>query len=281
MLELVQEIFAYQFLSRAAITGSILSVCAALLGVNLVLKRYSMIGDGLSHLSFGALAVAMSLGLAPYWVAVPLVILSSFLLLRISARASIRGDAALAMLSAAALSIGIIAVSLGQGLSADVYNYMFGSILTTSPAEVKGIVVFGLVVLVVYVFSYHAFFALSFDETFAAASGLNVGLYNALLAILSSCTVVLGMRLMGALLISALLIFPPLSAMRLAKSYRKVTILAIIFALIAFWLGFLASYHFSTPSGASVVVANLILYCLAWAFSKIRKSASYRQVRNA
>lgn len=270
MLDLIQEILTYPFLLRALTAGLLIAMCAALAGVNLVLKRYAMIGDGLSHVSFGALALGMALGFAPYLLAVPVVLAASFFLLKLSDKSGVRGDAALAMISSSSLALGVIAVSWGQGVSTDVYNYMFGSILTTSRLDLALIAGLTVLFLLTFLLFYHKFFAISFDENFAAASGLKIGFYNMLLAILTSLTVVLGIRIMGALLISALLIFPALSAMRLFKSYKAVSWAALVFALLAFLLGFLASYTFSTPSGASIVLANLALFLLSVLLAKLR-----------
>ncbi len=270
MLELLQDILNYPFLFRALLAGLLISICSALLGVNLVLKRYAMIGDGLSHVSFGALALGMALGFSPYLLAVPVVLLAGFFLLKLSDKSGMRGDAALAMISSSSLALGIIAVSWGQGVSTDVYNYMFGSILTTSKLDLSLIAILTAVLLLTFVLFYHKFFAISFDENFAAASGLKVGWYNMLLAALTSLTVVMGIRIMGALLISALIIFPALSAMRLFKSYKAVTWASLLFSLLAFLLGFIASYHFSTPSGASIVLANLGIFLIAVLIAKLK-----------
>lgn len=260
LIQLLQEILSYPFLARAIISGVLIALVSSLLGVSLVLKRYAMIGDGLSHVSFGAIALSMALGLAPLSVAIPLVLLASFLLLRLSDKSSIRGDSALAMISSSALAIGVIAVSWGQGMSTDVYNYMFGSILATSPEEVRLIAILSAVVIVIYILFYQRLFAITFDEDFARASRLPASVYNMLLAALTSVTIVLGMRIMGALLISSLIIFPALSAMRVFKSFKAVTLVAVVISLVAFLTGFVLSYVYSTPSGASIVVVNLIIF---------------------
>ncbi len=269
LIELFREILAYPFLARAIVSGVLIALVSSLLGVSLVLKRYAMIGDGLSHVSFGAIALAMALGLAPLSVAIPLVLLASFLLLRLSDKSSIRGDSALAMISSSALAIGVIAVSWGQGMSTDVYNYMFGSILATSSEEVRLIAVLSAVVIIIYIFFYQRLFAITFDEDFARASGLPASLYNMLLAALTSVTIVLGMRIMGALLISSLIIFPALSAMRVFKSFKAVTFAAVVISLVAFLTGFVLSYVYSTPSGASIVVVNLIIFLVMSALRRI------------
>jgi zinc transport system permease protein len=207
---------------RALIIGSLVALCASLLGVSLVLKRYSMIGDGLSHVGFGTLTIALALNLSPLYVSVPVVMLAAFLLLRISKNSKINGDAAIALISSSSLAIGVFSVSLSKGMNIDVFHYMFGSILAMSESDVYFSVALSVVVLVLFIFFYNKIFAVTFDENFAKATGTNSGLYNMLVALLTAVTIVIGMRIMGALLISSLIIFPALTSMRLFKSFRSV-----------------------------------------------------------
>jgi len=206
---------------RALIIGSLVALCASLLGVSLVLKRYSMIGDGLSHVGFGTLTIALALNLSPLYVSVPVVMLAAFLLLRISKNSKINGDAAIALISSSSLAIGVFSVSLSKGMNIDVFHYMFGSILAMSESDVYFSVALSVVVLVLFIFFYNKIFAVTFDENFAKATGTNSGLYNMLVALLTAVTIVIGMRIMGALLISSLIIFPALTSMRLFKSFRS------------------------------------------------------------
>lgn len=185
MLEMLYDLFSYTFIIRALIVGSLVSLCAALLGVSLVLKRYSMIGDGLSHVGFGALAVAMAFNMAPLEVSIPVVALAAFLLLRISENSNIKGDAAIALISSSALAIGIIMISQTSGMNTDVCNYMFGSILAMSKSDVYLSIVVSTVVLILYVMFYNKIFAVTFDESFAKATGTKAGFYNMLIKPLS------------------------------------------------------------------------------------------------
>ena len=226
MTELITEMFSYHFMSRAIIVGVLVSLCAALLGVSLVLKRYSMIGDGLSHVGFGALAIAAAVNVAPLAIAVPVVVAAAFLLLRISQSSRIKGDAAIALISSSALAIGVVVISMTTGMNTDVSNYMFGSILAMSRSDVFLSVTLALCVLALYVLFYHKLFSVTFDESFARATGVHVGAYKTILSVLTALTVVLGMRMMGAMLLSSLIIFPALSAMRLFKSFRSVVCFA-------------------------------------------------------
>lgn len=267
----IQEMLSYPFLVRALLGGVMVSLCAALLGVSLVLKRYSMIGDGLSHVSFGALSVAVAVGWQPLKVSVPVVTLAAFWLLRLTENSRIRSDAAIAMISASALAAGIVVTSLTTGMTTDVSSYMFGSILAMSREDVILSAVLSAIVLGLFVLCYHKLFAITFDESFAKATGIRVGFYNTLIAILTAVTIVLGMRMMGAMLISSLVIFPALTAMRLFRSFRGVTVCAAVTSVACFCAGLAVSFTCSTPVGATVVAANLALFLLACAVSAIRR----------
>ena len=231
-MKLIVEMLSYPFLVRAFVGGILVSLCAALLGVSLVLKRYSMIGDGLSHVSFGALSVALAAGWAPLTVSIPVVVLAAFFLLRLTENSKVRSDGAIAMISAVSLATGIVATSLTTGLTTDVSSYMFGSILAMTPADVRLSAGLSAVVLGLFLFCYNKIFAVTFDENFARATGVNVSLYNILTAVLTAVTIVLGMRMMGAMLISSLIIFPALTSMRLFKSFKGVVLSSGLVAVV-------------------------------------------------
>jgi zinc transport system permease protein len=272
LFETLLKMFSYGFFARAVVVGCMVSLCASLLGVSLVLKRYSMIGDGLSHVGFGALAIATVMNVAPLTVSVPVVVLAAFLLLRISENSSIRGDAAIAMISTSALAVGVVAISITTGVNTDVYNYMFGSILTMSKNDVTLSVTLAAVVLGLFALFYNKIFAVTFDENFARATGVRTGLYNLLIAFLTAITIVLGMRMMGTLLISSLVIFPALTSMRLCKRFITVTVCSAMVSVTCFFIGLVISYTNSTPTGASIVLVNVAAFllfsalrCLPWA----------------
>ena len=267
----ILTMFSFPFMQRALIAGVLVSLCAALLGVSLVLKRYSMIGDGLSHVSFGALAIAVALGVTPLWFSIPVVILAAFLLLRVADNPRWNSDAAIAAMSASSLAIGILVISRTTGMTTDVDNYMFGSVLAMSKTDVALSVVLCLAVLVLFILFYHKLFAVTFDESFSRATGLKVERYNTLLAILTALTIVLGMRMMGAMLISSLVIFPALTAMRLFRSFRGVVVCAAVTSVLCFCTGLTISFAFSTPVGATVVAANLTLFLLSCLFRLLRR----------
>ena len=267
----ILTMFSFPFMQRALIAGVLVSLCAALLGVSLVLKRYSMIGDGLSHVSFGALAIAVALGVTPLWFSIPVVILAAFLLLRVADNPRWNSDAAIAAMSASSLAIGILVISRTTGMTTDVDNYMFGSVLAMSKADVALSVVLCLAVLVLFILFYHKLFAVTFDESFSRATGLKVERYNTLLAILTALTIVLGMRMMGAMLISSLVIFPALTAMRLFRSFRGVVVCAAATSVACFCLGLTISFAFSTPVGATVVAADLTVFLASCLIELLRR----------
>ena len=267
----ILQMFSFPFMQRALIAGVLVSLCAALLGVSLVLKRYSMIGDGLSHVSFGALAIAVALGMTPLYFSIPVVVLAAFFLLRMASHPHWNSDAAIAVMSASSLAIGIIVISRTTGMTTDVDNYMFGSVLAMTREDVALSVVLCAAVLVLFILFYHKLFAVTFDESFSRATGLKVERYNTLLAILTALTIVLGMRMMGAMLISSLVIFPALTAMRLFKSFRSVVLCSAVTSVTCFCAGLTASFVLSTPVGASVVAANLGLFLLSCLAAALRK----------
>lgn len=269
---MIWEMLSYSFLTRALIVGVLVSLCASLLGVSLVLKRYSMIGDGLSHVGFGALAAATAFNAAPLAVAIPVVVIAAFFLLRLSQSSRIKGDAAIAMISSGALAVGVIIISLTTGMNTDVSNYMFGSILSLSGADARLSVVLSAAVLILFVLFYPRIFAVTFDETFAKATGTRANLYNMLIALLTAITVVLGMRMMGALLISSLIIFPPLSAMRVCKNFKAVVLTSAVTAVLCFVFGMMASYAWELPSGPAVVAVNILAFGGFSLAGKMKKS---------
>ncbi len=271
MPDLLRELFSYAFIIRALVVGTMVALCAALLGISLVLKRYSMIGEGLSHVGFGALALAMTLNMAPLKVSIPIVAVAAFLLLRISESSKIKGDAAIALISSSSLAIGVIIVSLTTGMNTDVCNYMFGSILAMSKSDVYLSVAVSAVVLILYILFYNKIFAVTFDESFAKATGTNAGRYNMLIALLTALTIVIGMRMMGAMLISSLIIFPALTSMRLCRSFKSVVICSALLSVVCFFIGIVISFSFSIPAGASVVAVNLAAFLIFYLTALILK----------
>lgn len=270
MFDLLKEIFSYPFMVRAILVGTMVALCSSLLGVSLVLKRYSMIGDGLSHVGFGALALATALNMAPLTVSIPVVVLAAFLLLRVSENSKIKGDAAIALISTGALAIGVMIISMTTGMNTDVCNYLFGSILSMSKSDVDLSIILSVIVLVLFIVFYNRIFAVTFDEVFATATGTNSKIYNMLIAFLTALVIVLGMRMMGALLITSLIVFPSLTSMRLCKKFKTVVINSAIISVVCLWSGLVISYVYATPTGASVVLCNMVVFFLYWLIQIIK-----------
>ncbi len=267
MHDVITMILSQEFLIRAMAVGILTCLCCALLGVSLVLKRFSMIGDGLSHVGFGAMAIGAAAGVAPLYFALPIVIIAAFLLLRMSEKGKIKGDAAIALISTGALAVGVMVTSMTTGMNVDIYNYMFGSILTMSRGDVTVSAVLCLVVITLFAVFYHEIFAVTFDENFAKATGTKAAVYNMLISALTAVTIVIGMKIMGALLISSLIIFPTVSSMRICKSFKSVVFSSLFISVFCFLTGLIVSVKYEAPTGASVVCVNIFLF---FALSVIR-----------
>ncbi|GMO29390.1 MAG: hypothetical protein Ta2F_04780 [Termitinemataceae bacterium] len=272
MIQLLHDMFSFSFLVRAFLVGLSVSLCASLLGVSLVLKRYSMIGDGLSHVGFGALAAAAALHLNPLAAALPLVLTASFVLLRLNESSKIKGDAAIAMISTGSLAAGVIIIANTKGMNIDISNYLFGSILTTSTIDAYISVGLSIVVLILFVAFYNNIFAVTFDETFARACGVNTNIHNMVIAFLTALTIVLGLRMMGAMLISSLTIFPALTAMRVCKRFKTVTVCSAIISVVCYFFGLIISFILEMPTGAAVVVLNILAFFIFWVINMIKQN---------
>ena len=270
ILEKLTLYWTYPFVRYALVVGVLIALCSSLLGVTLVLKRFSFIGDGLSHVAFGAMAIAAVLQITNEMPLVMVItIISAVLLLRTGQNTKIKGDAAIAMISVGALAIGYLLMNIfstSSNLSGDVCSTLFGStsILTLSPVEVWLCVGMSVLVVAVFILFYNKIFAVTFDENFARATGTKAGLYNLLIAIVVAVIIVLAMNLVGSLLISALVIFPALSAMRMFKSFRSVTICAAVISVFCALIGILASILAGTPVGSTIVAVQIIAFGLSW-----------------
>lgn len=259
----IAQFFSIDFVKRAVVVGGMVSLCAALLGVSLVLKRYSMIGDGLSHIGFASLALASALGLndVQLWLSIPVVVLAAFLLLRLSESSKIKGDAAIAILSTVSLAAGYIAM-YRAGTNVDVSNYMFGNLFTVRTEDAFWSVFIALAVVLLFLLFYQRIFAVTFDEVFAKGVGIRVSLYNMVIAILTAVTIVLGMRMMGTLLISALVIFPALTAMRVCKSFCSVVWCSVGISFCCFFVGIVSAHLLVLPAGSTIVLVNGLAFLL-------------------
>lgn len=278
IIEKITSYFSYPFVQYALIAGILIALCAALLGVSLVLKRYSMIGDGLSHVAFGAMAVATVCGLAPMTVTLPITIVAAVILLGITSNSKIKGDAAIAMISVGALALGYLLLNIfsaSANVSGDVCTTLFGStsILTLSETDVILCAVLAIIVILVFVLFYHKIFAVTFDEGFASATGTNAKAYNTLIAVITAVVIVLAMKLVGALLISALIIFPALSAMRIFKNFFSVIISSAIISVLCAVIGIFIAILYGTPVGSTIVAANIAVFIICMVTGKITKRA--------
>ncbi|MBQ9695298.1 MAG: metal ABC transporter permease [Oscillospiraceae bacterium] len=263
----------YAFVRYAFIVGLLIALCSSLLGVTLVLKRFSFIGDGLSHVAFGAMAVAAVTGLTNrMWIVLPVTLLSAVLLLRTGQHTRIKGDAAVAMISVGALAVGYMLMNLfpsSSNISGDVCSTLFGStsILTLRGVDVALCAVMAIIVIAVFLLFYHKIFAVTFDESFCAATGIRANLYNLLIAVITAVIIVVAMNLVGSLLISALIIFPALSAMRVFRSFRSVIICSSVISVVCAGMGIILSILFSTPVGSTIVTADLLVFLIFWGIS--------------
>jgi len=268
MIEILQFYFSYPFVRYALIVGTLIALCSSLLGVTLVLKRFSYIGDGLSHVAFGALAIGTVFDLTSTSVVVmPVTVAAAILILRTGQNPKIHGDAAIAMLSVGSLAIGYLVMHLfstSANISGDVCSTLFGStsILTLTKAEVWLCVVMSVVVVALFVFLYNRIFAVTFDENFAKATGMKTNVYNTLIAVITAVIIVLAMNLVGSLLISALVIFPALSAMRVIQNFKGVIIYAAVISVLCALFGIVLSIIVSTPVGSTIVAANIVVFAL-------------------
>ena len=279
IIENLREYFSYPFVRYAFIAGVLISLCAGLLGVVLVLKRYAMIGDGLSHVAFGAMAIAAVLGFAPMTVALPVTVAVAILLLLAGEKQLIKGDSAIAMLSAGSLAVGYLLLNLFPSsdtgsLSGDVCASLFGStsMMTLSNTDVWLCVGLSVAVIGFFVIFYHKIFAVTFDEGFATSSGVRVRAYNFLIAAISGVVIVLAMKLVGALLISSLIIFPALSAMRLFRSFKSVVICSAFLSVVGSLTGLLLALLLSTPTGASVAVVHIVIFGVFSLLGRLRRT---------
>ncbi|MBO4376597.1 MAG: metal ABC transporter permease [Lachnospiraceae bacterium] len=277
MIDSLVRYFEFPFVRYAVIVGVLIALCSSLIGVTLVLKRYSFIGDGLSHVAFGAMAIAMVLHFSNNtFLVLPVTIVVAIVLLKSGAKARIKGDAAIAMMSVGALAFGYMLLnvfSVSSNVSGDVCSTLFGSmsILTLKPSEVWLCGVLSLLVIVFFILFYNRIFAVTFDENFMDATGQSSKTYNYIIAIITSVIIVLGMNLVGSLLISALIVFPALSAMRIIKSFKAVVIASAVISVVCALLGMLISIIFSTPVGSTIVIMDAAAFLICHILGIIRE----------
>ena len=260
---------SYGFIERAYLAGSFIAVLCAMLGMFLVLRKLSLIGDGLSHVSFGAIALGLFFGFYPFYVAVPVVILASLLILKLTQKAKIYGDAAIGIVSSVGIAGGVILASLSRGFNVDLFSYLFGNILAISYQEVYLSVGLSLLVLGIIVFLFHDLFSATFDEEYARVSGIKTEQINVIVIVLTAIAVVLAIKVVGVMLVSALLILPAVTALQLAKGFKTAMIIAIIVSVASVLLGITASFFLDLSAGATIVMLNALFFVLAFIWKKI------------
>ncbi|HIS46756.1 MAG TPA: metal ABC transporter permease [Candidatus Scybalocola faecigallinarum] len=261
--------FSYSFIQRALIVGLLISLCAALLGVILVQKRYSLIGHGLGDVGFASTSLAVALGLPILPVSIPIVVAAACAIMFYSQKVKSSGDIAIGMVSTGALATGVVITAVSGGFNVDVSDYMFGSILAMSDLDVILSLILSAVIIILFVCCYNRLFLVTCDETFARASGIRVGFYQFIIALLTALTVVLGMRMMGSLLISSLIIFPAVTAGKLVKSFKAVVGVSVVLSMACFFLGILLSFKINLPTGASIVIVNIAVLLIVLGIRRI------------
>lgn len=263
------SIFQYSFIQRAFVAGVFIAIICSILGLFLVLRRLSLIGDGLSHVSFGAIAIGLVLGLSPIYIAIPIVVLASLGILLLMNKTKVYGDAAIGIISSLGLSVGIILASVSGGFNIDLLSYLFGNILAISSAEMYLSIVLSIFVLIIVFLFYQDLLSTSFNEEHAKVTGINVKMINSFLVMLTAVTVVLSIRVVGIMLISAFLILPPITALQLAKGFKSALLTSIFISIIGVILGILTSLFFNFPTGATIVLINFVFLLFALLYKKL------------
>ncbi len=268
VVQMIIEALQYDFILKALLVGSLIAICCSFLGVFLVLKKFSMIGDGLAHVSFATVAIALLLSASPLLVSIPIVILSSFLILKLNEKADLHGDAAIGLVSSFSIAAGVLIASMANGFNVDLMSYLFGSILVISSTDVIISIVLSALVLFLGVFFYNSLFAITYDEEFAKVIGLRTKNINYLIAVLTSITIVLGIRVVGTMLISSLIIFPTVTALQVSKSFKGTIFISTIVSVFCVIVGVFTSFIFNLPTGAAIVMLNSIFFLVFFCIKK-------------
>ena len=266
-----QEIFKQDFMIKALITGIFIAISCSLLGVFLVLKNMSLIGDGLAHVSFAAIAIGLLVSDKPIIISIPIVIVASFLVLLLKEKAKIDADATIGLLSSFSIAVGVIIASVAKGFNIDLFSYLFGSILFISPSEMILSGILAIILIVLVLLFYNDLFSITFDENFAKISGIKVRRINYLLSVLISVTIVLGIRIVGTMLISSLIVFPSVSALQISKGFKRTLMFSVLFSMIAVVLGIIFSYILNVPTGALIVIVNAIIFLITLIIRVIKR----------
>lgn len=267
----ISEALQYSFILRALIAGCLIAVCCSCLGIFLVLRRFSLIGDGLAHVSFATIALGLLLKSRPLFISIPLVAAASLLILKLSEKENIYSDAAIGLVSAFSISLGVLLASVAGGFNVDLFSYLFGNILVISRAEVILTAVLSLFIIATVTLFYQDLFSVTFDEEYAKVSGVKTSRVNKILILLTSITVVLGIKVVGTMLVSSLIILPSVTGLQLAKGFRTAIICALFSAVLSVISGIFISYIFDLPSGATIVQINFLFFIIAFICRKLRR----------
>lgn len=261
-------LFNYSFITKAYLAGSFIAALCAMLGLILVLKKLSLIGDGLSHVSFGAIALGLFLGLYPIYLAIPIVLLASYLILKLTEKTKIYGDAAIGIISSLGIASGVILSSLSKGFNIDLFSYLFGNILAISQTEVYLSITLSIIVLLIIIFLYQDLFSTTFDEEYAKASGINSQKINLILTFLTAIVIVLAIKVVGVMLVSALLILPAVTALQISKSFKMAMLQSVILAVLSVLIGITISFYADLPAGATIVLVSFLFFITSLLISK-------------
>lgn len=275
MMETIQfliEIITAEFILKALLVGVLVAVSSSFLGIFLVLKKYSMIGDGLAHVSFGTIAIALVLGMTPIFVSIPLVTISSILILKLNEKAEINGDAAIGLVASTAVAFGYLIASYTSGFTVNLSSYLFGSILFVTNFDVIMAIILSIVVVTTVLFLYNSLFALTYDEEFSKVLGLNTKFLNYFISVLTSLTIVLGIRVVGTMLISSLIIFPTVTALQISKGFKSTIQISLIVSILSVLIGVIGSIIINAPTGATIVIVNTSFFTLFY----LRKKLGFR-----
>lgn len=266
-----QSIFRYQFMMRAVIVGVMVAISTSFIGSFLVLKKFSMIGHGLSHVAFAGIAIGLWLDQAPLLVSIPVVVGVSVFILKLNQNVQLHGDAAIGLTAAFAMALGTVLASIGGGFNVDLFSYLFGSILAIRQVDLYLSVVFSLIVLITIIIFYHDLFAMTYEEEFAKVSGVKTSNLNTLLAVLTGLAVVIGIRVIGTVLISSLIIFPTVIAMQFNKGFKGTIIIAVFSSVLSVLVGLIVSFKYDLPSGSTIVIVNAAVFFTIYLYNSFRK----------
>ncbi|MCD4713622.1 MAG: metal ABC transporter permease [Clostridiales bacterium] len=272
IIDTITEALSYGFMQRAIIVGVLIGLSSAMLGIFLVLKKYSMIGDGLAHVSFATVAIALFLNTSPLLISIPIVIVASILIMELNEKAGIHGDAAIGLVSSFSVALGVLLSSISGGFNVDLFGYLFGSILSIQQSDLWLSVVLAAGVIFTVIFFYNDLFAITHDEAFSSVIGIPTKRRNYLIATLTSVTIVLGIRVVGTMLISSMIIFPTVAALQVSKSFKSTIVISSVISVFSVIVGVLGSYAYNLPSGASIVMINAVVFVSMMGYKRLVRS---------